>query len=411
MELLPGETVADTIARGAVEPDWVRRVAGDVLQALAAAHAAGIVHRDIKPANILLASDGCAKVTDFGIAKTLEVAAGDAEADLTSTNQLLGTPAYLAPERIDGAPATPRSDLYSLGVVLYEALAGQKPFTGPTPIAIADAVQRSTPTPLTQLRPDVDPAFAAVIDQAMARDPSARYASAADMVSALDGASTSGELPQVIAATGGADATQTLHVDATQAVTAAAPAGRAEPEPVRAAAAPITRARPARRGMSLWPVLIVAGLLLLGLGVAMAIGAPGDDERLVEAGTDPAAEQQSANPVVAELLSVADSLDVGDGEAGRSVAGRLREVAAAVEAGGGGEEATALMRDVATLRAERQLGVTATQIALDALRKVPGSDASVIDEAAAAAEAGSEDDEGEGKGAKGKKGRDGDDDD
>jgi tRNA A-37 threonylcarbamoyl transferase component Bud32 len=119
MELLPGQTLADTIANGPVDQDWLKRIAGDVLQALGAAHAAGIVHRDIKPANIVIGVDECAKVTDFGIAKTLEVAAEDqAGHDLTSTNQLVGTPAYLAPERIDGSPATPRSDLYSLGIVL-----------------------------------------------------------------------------------------------------------------------------------------------------------------------------------------------------------------------------------------------------------------------------------------------------
>ncbi|MDP9442205.1 MAG: protein kinase, partial [Actinomycetota bacterium] len=117
MERLPGETLADRMAAGPVDTHWLLRVAGDVLLALGAAHAAGIVHRDVKPGNILIAADGCAKVADFGIAKSLEVAAG---ADLTNTNQLVGTPAYLAPERLNGQPATPQSDLYAVGVVLYE---------------------------------------------------------------------------------------------------------------------------------------------------------------------------------------------------------------------------------------------------------------------------------------------------
>ena len=95
------------------------------LGALGAAHAAGVVHRDVKPGNVLLAEDGQAKIGDFGIAKSLEALDDHTRADLTGTNQLVGTPAYLAPERIDSGPATPRSDLYSLGVTLYEALSGE----------------------------------------------------------------------------------------------------------------------------------------------------------------------------------------------------------------------------------------------------------------------------------------------
>src|SRR5436190_16841542 len=121
MERLPGETLADRIGRGSVDPDWLKRVAGDILLALQAAHAAGIVHRDVKPGNVLIAANGCAKVADFGIAKSMEALPG---ADHTATNMLVGTPAYLAPERIDGRPATAQSDLYSVGVLLYEALAG-----------------------------------------------------------------------------------------------------------------------------------------------------------------------------------------------------------------------------------------------------------------------------------------------
>src|SRR4051812_12720307 len=93
MERLPGQTLAERLADGPVDLEWLRRVAGDVLGALAAAHAAGIVHRDIKPGNILIAENGCAKVADFGIAKSLEAAGPD----LTGTNLLVGTPAYMAP--------------------------------------------------------------------------------------------------------------------------------------------------------------------------------------------------------------------------------------------------------------------------------------------------------------------------
>jgi len=183
MERLPGETLADRIAAGRLDPDWVRQVAAEVLGALAAAHAVGLVHRDVKPGNILITEEGHAKIADFGIAKTLE---GPGESrDLTGTGQLLGTPAYLAPERLDGAPATPKSDLYSLGVVLYEALAGRCPFSGETPLATARAVAAGEYPPLAELRPDLDRDLVATVERAMATDPEHRFESAADMAAAL----------------------------------------------------------------------------------------------------------------------------------------------------------------------------------------------------------------------------------
>src|SRR5687767_2510874 len=171
MERLPGETLADRLANGPVDAGWLRRLAGDVLGALGAAHGAGVVHRDVKPGNILIGEDGCGKVADFGIAKTAEEATGG---DTTATGTLLGTPAYLAPERIDGRPATPSSDLYSLGVVLYEALAGRKPFDGDTPVAVAHNVRHA---PVPSLGDDVDPGLAAVVARAMRRDPTGRFGS------------------------------------------------------------------------------------------------------------------------------------------------------------------------------------------------------------------------------------------
>ncbi|MGH9072835.1 MAG: serine/threonine-protein kinase, partial [Acidimicrobiales bacterium] len=154
MERLPGRTLADDISSGPLDEEAAREVALQVLDALGSAHAAGLVHRDVKPANILWADGGGVKVADFGIAKGAEPPGGSG--DLTATNLLLGTPAYLAPERIDGSPATARSDLWSVGVVLYEALSGVKPFEGGTPLAVAVAIRHGERVPLADRRPGVD---------------------------------------------------------------------------------------------------------------------------------------------------------------------------------------------------------------------------------------------------------------
>jgi serine/threonine-protein kinase len=152
----------------------------DVLSALAAAHAIGILHRDIKPANILFSDSGATKVADFGIAKSVD-------AVHTLTGQVFGTMAYLSPERIAGRPATASDDLYALGVVGYEALAGRRPFPQETLPELARAIAQDTPPPLGALRPDADPALVATIERAMARDPQWRFGSAQQMRAALAG--------------------------------------------------------------------------------------------------------------------------------------------------------------------------------------------------------------------------------
>ena len=169
MELVGGPSLADVAACGPLEPAWVLDVIGQVAAGLAAAHAAGVVHRDIKPANVLLARAGPVKITDFGIAS----AAGSESLTLTGT--LPGTPAYLAPERATGAPATAASDLYSLGVVAWECLAGVPPFTGTAMEILAAHADRVVP-PL----PAAIPAeIARLVAELTAKDPAARPASAA----------------------------------------------------------------------------------------------------------------------------------------------------------------------------------------------------------------------------------------
>jgi eukaryotic-like serine/threonine-protein kinase len=189
MELVDGPSLAAMLADGPLDVRAAMDVVAQTAAALDAAHAAGLVHRDIKPANLLLGPGGQVKITDFGIAH----AAGSAP--LTRTGTLVGTPAYLAPERVVGKPATAASDLYSLGIVCYECLTGERPFTG-TSVEIALAHQHGRLPPLP---PHVPPQAAALVASLTARDPAARPASAAAAASqaalardALAGSGTGG---------------------------------------------------------------------------------------------------------------------------------------------------------------------------------------------------------------------------
>jgi serine/threonine protein kinase len=174
MERLPGHSLADMIAHGPVPPDYVRKILDEVLSALSTAHAAGILHRDIKPANILFTSSGDARVADFGLAK-------GPDTHRTDTGQIMGTMAYMSPERLAGRPATVSDDLYAVGVVGYEALTGRRAFPEENLVALADAITANPPPPAAVLRPDIDPQLTAIVDRAMTRNSSARFPTAAVM--------------------------------------------------------------------------------------------------------------------------------------------------------------------------------------------------------------------------------------
>jgi non-specific serine/threonine protein kinase/serine/threonine-protein kinase len=180
MECLPGETLASRITAHPLPFDEVHTIGAELLGALDAAHQRGVIHRDIKPANLLLTSEGSVKVADFGIATDADRHA------LTSVGFVVGTLAYLAPERLLGIPATARSDIYSAGVVLYEALTGRKPFAGDTPAELLNEISNGSAIDIASLRPDIDPALTAVVMRAIQKDPEARYASAMAMATALD---------------------------------------------------------------------------------------------------------------------------------------------------------------------------------------------------------------------------------
>jgi serine/threonine-protein kinase len=180
MELIEGETLADALARrGRFEPSDVASIGAGVAEGLAAAHAAGFVHRDVKPANVMLTDRGDVKVMDFGIA------APESGTGLTGTGMVMGTARYLAPEQAAGQPATPASDVYALGIVLYELLTGTPPFDRESPLATAMAHVREDPPPVASVRADTPPWLAALVDSCLAKDPSERPAGAAELAAAL----------------------------------------------------------------------------------------------------------------------------------------------------------------------------------------------------------------------------------
>jgi serine/threonine-protein kinase len=158
------------------------RIARQAADALDYAHRRGVVHRDIKPDNILLDPAGQVQVTDFGIAKAAEAASGS---QLTTEGMVVGTPQYMSPEQATGEKIDPRSDIYSLGIVLYQMLAGAVPFDGESAQAILMKQATGTPEPIRNLRRDVPPALAAVLDRMLAKDPGERFATAAELSEAL----------------------------------------------------------------------------------------------------------------------------------------------------------------------------------------------------------------------------------
>lgn len=182
MELVHGRSLADELhERGSLDIEEAVAITLGILDALAVAHAAGILHRDVKPANVLLPTAGGVKLTDFGIAKALE----DASAALTVTGTVLGTPNYLAPERVHGGTASPASDVYSVGCVLFQLLTGRPPYTGESAVSIAYAHVHQPVPDVGEVRTDVPRDLAAVVTNAMRKDPGERYADAIAMRSAL----------------------------------------------------------------------------------------------------------------------------------------------------------------------------------------------------------------------------------
>ena len=180
-EYVPGVTLKDHLAQaGPLPVDEVLSIAIDVGEALGYAHGHGIVHRDVKPQNVILNGNGAAKVTDFGIARSVDV-----EKQLTESGTVVGTGDYIAPEQASGGQAVPASDVYGLGCVLFELLTGSPPFSGAGFVDVAMQHIHSPPPPVRERRPDVPPRVAAAVDRALAKDPADRFPAMEDFVAEL----------------------------------------------------------------------------------------------------------------------------------------------------------------------------------------------------------------------------------
>ncbi|MCC7103780.1 MAG: protein kinase, partial [Chloroflexi bacterium] len=181
MEYVPGQTLSDRLHdQGALTPSQLISLARQLGAALDHAAGAGVLHRDVKPGNVLLAPDGRAVLTDFGLA----FAAQDSR--MTSAGMTMGSPLYMSPEQAAGKPLDHRSDLYSLAVLLYEALSGRPPFSAPSPPAVLVQHMTAPPPPINSVRPDLPPEVGAVFARALAKSPADRYDSGAQLADALE---------------------------------------------------------------------------------------------------------------------------------------------------------------------------------------------------------------------------------
>jgi len=274
MEYVEGDTLADVLRRdGPMNPDRASVVAGEVATALQAAHDTGLVHRDVKPGNVMIDDENRVKVMDFGIARAA------ADDTLTQTGVVLGTASYLSPEQAQGLPVDARSDIYSLGCVLYEMLTGRPPFVGDTPVSIAYKHVNEEPRPPSELNPSVPAHLDAAVRRSLAKDPHDRFPSADAFRAALAGGQA-GTATVPIAAAGGD----------TEVLPPTAPAPEPAPQPRERSWVPMALIAAA--------ILALAGILVLTLA--------GPDER---AGRRERQEQQEQPPAEEPTTPAAPSVE------------------------------------------------------------------------------------------------------
>jgi len=206
LEVVDGETLADKIVPGGLPLDRVLALGIPLADAVGAAHQRGITHRDLKPANVMLTTDGRLKVLDFGLAKVKEEARAAEDAmmptavALTGEGRIVGTVAYMSPEQAEGKNVDARSDVFSLGIILYELATGVRPFAGDTPMSVMSAIMKDTPKSVTEVRPGLPRELSKIVNRCLAKDVEDRYQSAKDLrndLRALKNELTSGELQPI----------------------------------------------------------------------------------------------------------------------------------------------------------------------------------------------------------------------
>ena len=259
MEYLRGRTLKEVIAQEApLDQARALDLTVQILRAAGFGHRRNVIHRDFKPQNVIVDEEDRVKVTDFGIAR-----AGASE--ITETGSIMGTAQYLSPEQAQGTAVEESSDIYSIGVMLYEMLSGRLPFDGDSAVAIALRHVTEPPPPLHQIRPDIHPALEAVVNQALAKDPRQRFQDAESFIAALEHVR-----PHVQAIQAGQDTADWA------AITAAAPSAAMYAAPydtMVGGPVPYAPPEPRRRRRRVWPWIVLALLLAVGIGAAiLAVG-------------------------------------------------------------------------------------------------------------------------------------------
>lgn len=308
MELLDGEPLSNRIERqGRLSPAELAPLAVQVLEGLGAAHAAGIIHRDLKPDNIFLLKNHVGikdyvKIIDFGISK-FQPLSGDSEGmSMTRTGAVMGTPYYMSPEQASGSrDADLRTDLYALGVILYQAVTGQVPFDAPTFNQLLFKIVLSEPPPVQSVVPEIDEAFASIIARSMARDINARFQTSKEFADALAGWLSSGAAVSVppppdraameASATGIPVSRGPHKPNATAGSWSTSQAGLAAPPPSR---------KPVIIGLSLAGALLAAGIAFVGVRAMKAEAVPASAAAPVVAPAPPAVPAPPPVAVLAE---------------------------------------------------------------------------------------------------------------
>ncbi|MGQ0831066.1 MAG: protein kinase domain-containing protein [Microthrixaceae bacterium] len=307
MELVTGPTLRQRLDDPApIDPWQAAGLAAQVAEALDAAHRAGLVHRDIKPANVLLCGDGRVKVADFGIAKAV------ADADLTQPGLMIGTAKYLAPEQVRGGAVDPRTDIYSLGVVLYEMLCGRAPFTADTDAATALARLHGDALRPRQVRAGIPKALEEIVCRAMARDPANRFGSAADLRAALLAAgATPSPAADLTATTIGATPDATGHLSAVRP---------SAPDPVVGATPSFRHTE--RSWLVPTAAVVVAGVALGIAGLLLSRSGAGS---LLQGVRDAIGGGSGGPAVTLELAGAAAFDPLGDGKENNALADNVRD--------------------------------------------------------------------------------------